>query len=52
MGSAALIPVVLPNYNVSTDGVLMGFGHAAFLLVSSNGSATYYEFGLYKQDSP
>lgn len=51
MGSAALIPVVLPNYNVSTAGVSLGFGHAGFLLVSEDGSAKFYEYGLYKQDS-
>lgn len=51
MGSEALIPVVLPNYNVSTAGVNLGFGHAGFLLVSSDGSAKFYEYGLYKQDN-
>jgi hypothetical protein len=50
MASAAFIPVIMPNYNVTSDGALIGFGHAAFLLVASDGSATYYEYGLYKQD--
>ncbi len=47
MANGALIPVVLPNYNVASDGASIGFGHAAFILVLSDGSATYYEYGLY-----
>jgi hypothetical protein len=53
MGNAALIPIVLPNYNVtnvSSANLSLPVGHAAFLLVQPDGSANYYEWGLYKQD--
>jgi hypothetical protein len=41
-----IIPIILPNDNVATEGGLAGFGHAAVIAVV-NGQATYYEYGLY-----
>ena len=46
------LPVVLPNYNVGGPlGVeAPGLGHAAFIMIDSNGKGTYYEFGRYNPD--
>ena len=52
MGGGAFIPIILPNYNVSYNGSSLPFGHAGFLLVSPDGTATYDEFGLYFNNSP
>jgi hypothetical protein len=46
MSNNAIITVALPNYNVSTAGAYLGFGHAGVITVI-DGKATYYEYGLY-----
>jgi hypothetical protein len=58
MANGALISIVLPNYNVTNvegTGISFGFGHAAEILVRPDGTATFYEYGLYAnnaQNSP
>jgi hypothetical protein len=47
------IPVIFPHYNTEHRfGTSLPVGHAGFVLVDNQGSATYYEFGRYPAGSP
>jgi hypothetical protein len=49
MGNAQFISVILPNENIgaASGDIAPGIGHAAFILVSSTGAATFYEYGTW-----
>src|SRR5271166_3736115 len=49
MGNPTFISVTLPNYRVAFSGAPADVptGHGGFIIVNTDGTGTYYEYGLY-----